>query len=231
MQTKKAPDHKKVDESAQDPRNSTIALTGMTEPRVDSRLIADHLGIKHRSIYALLLRYESDFKELGIMRFQIALLNTPGQPERYATLNEDQCYLLLTYSRNTAKVRRLKLYLVQTFREARQLLDMHKAEYLPTYHSLHDEIKRLAGGTDNERFVYLNVNRAINRTVGIQSGKRRALPIPGKSLLIVAQSVARNALLAASDHKEGYQAASKALRSLNNVLEGSCQKSGGAGHV
>lgn len=63
------------------------------EPRVDSRDIAVHLDMQHESTIRLLTAHEADFATLGILRFQIGEIRGRGQPERYALLNEDQCYL------------------------------------------------------------------------------------------------------------------------------------------
>lgn len=89
------------------------------EARVDSRLIAERLGVQHKNTYDLIKRYEADFRELGILPFQTEEIRGRGQPEKFALLNEDQAYLLLTYSRNTKKVRALKISLVKAFRDAR----------------------------------------------------------------------------------------------------------------
>src|SRR5690606_5591455 len=97
-----------------------------------------------------------------------------GQPEKYALLNEDQAYLLLTYSRNTKRVRETKIALVQAFRRARLAADITKAEYLPTYHDLHDRVGLLASGSGNARFVHMNINKAINQAIGIGPGQRAA---------------------------------------------------------
>lgn len=41
------------------------------EPRVDSRLIAEQLGIKHQSFRELIQDYQTDFEEFGKLRFEI----------------------------------------------------------------------------------------------------------------------------------------------------------------
>ncbi len=89
------------------------------EQRVDSRVIAKQLGNQHESLMKQIRSYKSDFEELGILRFEIGEIIGRCQPEQFALLNEDQAYLLLTYSRNTKKVRALKVNLVMAFREAR----------------------------------------------------------------------------------------------------------------
>lgn len=91
-------------------------------------------------------------------------------------------------------------------------------EYLPTYHDLHDEAHRLADGSANERFVHMNLNKLINATVGIGAGQRDQLALGQKSLAVVAQMAATNALRASNDHHDGYQNAKQALSSLQDAL-------------
>ena len=125
-----------------------IALqTGRDEtPRVDSRELAQRLGVKHKNTIELLDKHKADFLELGVLPFQTEKPSGPngGRPERFALLSEDQAYLLLTYSRNTAKVRGLKVKLVQAFSAARKAAEQRKCDYLPTYHLAHDALKGLA---------------------------------------------------------------------------------------
>ncbi|MFI8608489.1 P63C domain-containing protein [Pseudomonas sp. NPDC077649] len=94
------------------------------EARVDSRLLADQLKTDHASTIKLIRKYLPDFHELGPIGFEIQ----KGKPlpqggfakaTEFALLNEDQSYLLLAYSRNTKKVRALKVNLVKAFRDAR----------------------------------------------------------------------------------------------------------------
>ncbi|TAN27538.1 MAG: hypothetical protein EPN31_10735 [Castellaniella sp.] len=200
--------------------DSIILVSPGNEPRVDSRLLAQYLGNRHESVVKLLTAYTDDFREVGILRFEIGEIRGRGQPERYALLNEDQAYLLLTYSRNTKRVRELKVRLVLAFREARQRADLHGTEYLPTYHELHDEIARLAYDSSNARFVHLNVNRAINRAVGIESGSRKCLSAARQSTLVVAQFLAAQAMAGAHDHHQGYQQAKAALQRLGSGAAG-----------
>ncbi len=150
----------------------------------------------------------------------LALYLGPGRPEKYAMLNEDHAYLLLTYSRNTAKVRALKVRLVKAFREARQAPDVTHTEYLPTYHALHDEIRAPVGQSPNERFVHMNVNRLINKAVGIGPGQRGRLGVPRRSILIAPLYVASTAKHGAVDHREGYAHAKYALDRFGVTLLG-----------
>lgn len=192
------------------------------ESRIDSRLLAFQLGNQHKNVRELLEEHKADFMELGVLRFETAKPtgDQGGRPEKFAMLNEDQCYLLLTYSRNTARTRQLKVKLVKAFGEARRAAGQHGAEYLPTYHQLHDEIHALAAGSDHERHVHMNVNRLINQTVGLESGQRRTAPMPKQSMLAVAQAVAAKAARGAADHRAGYQRIKTAMVALSAATLG-----------
>ena len=94
---------------------------------VDSRLVADQLGIQHRSFFQkVILKYQQDIEEdWGVLRFQIAKLSQSsrgGRPERYTLLTEQQAYLVLTYSKNTLQARQCKRQLVKAFDEAKQIV-------------------------------------------------------------------------------------------------------------
>ena len=195
------------------------------EPCIDSRLLAQHFGKAHHDLFELVKQYRADFEKFGVVRFQSEkpLQGTKGgRPVRFALLTEDQSYLLLTYTRNTAKARALKVKLVQAFGEARRAALMRGAEYLPSYHALHQQIHALAAGTPNERFVHLNFNSLVNRTVGIESGQRVSVNLAQQSLLTVAQAVAAQAMRAAPDHHAGFQQAKTALVELSRaaLIEG-----------
>ena len=61
--------------------------------------------LQHESVFKLVKESAQDFSQLGFLRFQIGEIDDRGRPERFALLNEDQCYLLLTYCRNTERTR------------------------------------------------------------------------------------------------------------------------------
>ena len=92
------------------------------EPRADSTQIAERLGINHRATIQLVRRYLPKFMELGRVPFEMRPFATRGgqQTREVAMLNEDQCYFLLSLSRNTDQVVKLKVSLVQAFGEARR---------------------------------------------------------------------------------------------------------------
>lgn len=200
-------------------------VTCKDEPRIDSRLLAERLKKKrHQDLFELVKRYEVKLLALGKVLFQTGASagSRTGQRERFALLNEDQAFFVLTLSRNTPTVVDLKLRLVQAFGEARRAAQMRGAEYLPSYHALHDAIHARAAGSPNERFVHINLNKAINRAAGIEAGQRSAVTVPQQSLLTVAQAIAAKAMQQAPDHHAGFQQAKAALVELSRaaLIEG-----------
>lgn len=201
---------------------SAIALIlSKGEPRVDSRAMAIELGNQHDNVAQLLKKYSADFKQFGILRFETGVIVGRGQPEQFALLNEDQCYLLLTYTRNTPKVRALKISLVKAFRQARDCESVTDEQYLPFYRAMHDEVAVLAqrakdlGSDAPERVFHINANQAINKAMGIASGQRGTLDMSQRLILTTLQAIYQrhlhSALEAGADHRESGRKAKEAV--------------------
>lgn len=190
------------------------------EPRVDSRMLAEKLKNQHKSVMELLDRHANQFARFGVLTFETEKPSTPsgGRPERFALLNEDQSYFLLSLSRNTDHVVELKANLVAAFSEARKPTGV-EGEYLPTYRALHNSVDSLAAESKNKKFVHMNFNKLINNTIGVEAGARHGLPIPRKALMVVAQATATHAISAAKDHHDGYQLAKSAMQALKPVAQ------------
>jgi phage regulator Rha-like protein len=197
------------------------------EARVDSRILAAHLGLKSRHVFEQVNDYRGDFEKLGILRFQTGKIEGRGRPEKFVLLNEDQCYLLLTFSRNTERVRDLKVKLVQTFRRARdgQATD---ADYIPFYHALHDGVRVLAeqahasGSATPEQVFHVNFNKLVNRTLGIATGERVRLTPAQRLGASMANAIARQSvedvLARGGDHHAAYQEAKQRLGAYATTL-------------
>lgn len=183
-----------------------------TEARVDSRLLAEHLGIQHKAVIQLVDTHKTRFERLGTLPFKMA--KSGGKPTRYALLSEDQAYLLLAFSKNTDHVADLKVELVQAFSRFRQHRQT-EADYLPFYHELHDQVKTLAdrahqaGSTTPERIFHVNINRAINDAFGLPSGQRPDLPGHLRAKVTAANVLAlellQEAIANGYDHKTAYR--------------------------
>ena len=56
------------------------------EPRIDSRVVAQQLGVEHESVMRLLNKYQADFEVHGLFRFEI------GKPQMW--LSHADSYLV-----------------------------------------------------------------------------------------------------------------------------------------
>lgn len=193
------------------------------EARVDSRLIACDLGNIHIEMLDLVQKYLPDFEEFGVVRFETQKPpkgSKGGRPERFALLNEDQAYLLLTYARNTPEARRLKVRLVKAFSRFREGKAV-SADYLPLYHALHDRVKELAdrahqaGSTTQKEFFHIQMNKLVNRVFGLASGERGSLSPTMRAMVTAAQAIATETLGKAldegMDHKATYRRVKEAV--------------------
>ena len=198
------------------PENFALTLV-KNERRADTRLLAKHLGNQHKNVFELVKNYNADFEQLGKVTFQTEALPS-GQLEKFALLNEDQAYLLLTYSRNSAKVRALKVKMVKAFAEVRRAAEVRQMEYLPAYHQLHDAIKVAANGSPNERFIHMNANKALNQLAGVESGQRAGAGSLQQSILAVGSALAAQALQNATDGHGLHKRIKAALEPLTGIL-------------
>jgi phage regulator Rha-like protein len=189
-----------------------------SEARVDSRLIAKQLHNQHKAVMVLIERYADAFRKFGLLPFEMEAVKATGargtKHQRFALLNEDQAFFLLSLSRNTDHVVQLKAKLIAAFGEARRAAQQRAVEYLPTYHQLHDVVAAKAAGSANQRFVHMNVNKLVNRTCGLEAGQRLVAPMAQQSMLSVAQAIAASAMRRGADHHDGYQRAKQALHAL-----------------
>lgn len=95
------------------------------EMRLDSRALADRMGNAHASVMKLLGQHTGTFRQFGQFGFEIETVkNSAGAANqtKYALLNEDQCYFLLTLVRNSDTTVPMKAAVVAAFAKARQLL-------------------------------------------------------------------------------------------------------------
>ena len=202
------------------PNGVTLTAT-KTETRVDSRLLAMHLGNQHRHVMALIEKYADRFRGFSQLLFKNAVGERQqggGNPERFVLLNEDQAFFLLSLSRNSDRVVDLKVKLIQAFSEARRAADQRHGEYLPTYRHMHTVAHQLAGDSANEKFVHMNLNKLVNKTAGVEAGQRSSAALLQQALLIVAQTVAARAMQGATDHHDGYRLAKRSLGALAAVV-------------
>ena len=109
--------------------NNLIAITQQGNALVvDSRLIAERLGVNHSDWYRnIILKYQADTEQaFGHLRFTNGTVtNSVGAVNKvnFVLLTEDQATFLMTLSRNTSEVVACKITLVKSFSEAKRMLE------------------------------------------------------------------------------------------------------------
>ena len=94
------------------------------EPFTTSDVIAKFTEVQHHTITRLIQQHQSDFEEFGSLRFEIEVRKRDigATTAKKYNLNEQQATLLMTYLRNTEKVRAFKIELVRQFYIMRETL-------------------------------------------------------------------------------------------------------------
>ena len=110
-------------------------------PVTTSEIIANALDKEHKDVILLLKKYLDDFKPFGLVSFKTKpIVSGKGgtQKKEIAILNEQQSTLLITYMRNSEKVRMFKVALVKAFFDMRESLakeqqqkQLDRPKYLP----------------------------------------------------------------------------------------------------
>jgi phage regulator Rha-like protein len=206
-----------------------------SELRTDSRLLASFLDHRHRTILENIDKYSAQLLELGRLPFETEkgkALDQGGfaKATRYAILNEDQCYFLLTLMRNNERVVKAKLALVKSFKDARVQLaerDLARVDGKKVRRLETDSIKLLvdyasAKGSKSADMYYANITRMTNKILGIESGQREnLLPQQLKRLSAVELMVdiaIRDGLKSGMDYKDVYKLAKARCESLGQIM-------------
>lgn len=125
---------------------------------VDSRLIADELGIEHEVFMRTVKKYETKIQQrFGIIRFETKNTEGRGRPKKYALLTEAQCKFLLSKSRNglnpdaISKFNQLDLdfsSFVYTSADRKRIKESEYSNNLSNQLNGKREVKTLAGNID-----------------------------------------------------------------------------------
>lgn len=121
-----------------------------TTPVTSSEVIATALDKDHKDVLALAKKYEPDLEEFGPSSFKTKMVKIGSGAQRVkeiAILNESQATLLITYMRNSEKVRKFKIALVKAFFEMRKKIEERKD---PKTEGITDKAKEWINGSVEE---------------------------------------------------------------------------------
>ena len=208
----------------------SIALI-KSEFRVDSRLLSPELNHRHRTILENLDKYKSQFESLGHLPFETEL-GYNNLPVRFAMLNEDQCYFLLTLMRNNNHIVSAKLKLVKAFRDSRTQLakrDIARIEGKQVRHLETDAIRDLVNyartsGSKNADMYYMTITKMTNAALNIDAGQRDSLETRKLDEIKMAETMVKIAisdgLNAGLGYKEIYKLCKERVSSIAVLLLG-----------
>ena len=202
--------------------NDISIIYSANELRTDSRDLASLLDHRHRTIFEAIIKYTSEILELGILPFETERLKTEHLGERehkFAMLNEDQCYFVLTLMRNNAHVVQAKLKLVKAFRDARTQLANRDIARVDGKQVRKLETKAIADlveyakakGSKSAELYYSNITKMTNSLLGIKAGERDKLDTRTLGDIAVMEKIIANAVSdginAGMEYKDVYKLA------------------------
>lgn len=174
-----------------------ILIQYRTEPRIDSRLFAKRLSIKHKYLYELIRKNLKNLRAFGILPFQTERLNTAqlgAREHKYVLLNENQFDFMcrIVRGRDYEKMTQFKLDVTKALAKKRAAEPIRR-EYLPYYHESRDALRDLGA----EKHHYINLANIENRFAGLCSGERRKANEQQLGILLCMQKIEQAAFQAA----------------------------------
>ncbi|WP_275076538.1 Rha family transcriptional regulator [Providencia rettgeri] len=193
----------------------TILIQHRTEPRIDSRLFAKRIGIKHKNLFELIKKNTKNLRQFGTLPFQTETCShsTGASINKYALLNENQFDFMcrIVRGRNYEQMTQFKLDVTKAFSKKRAAEPIRR-EYLPHYHESRDALRDLGA----EKYHYINLARTENRLTGLLTGERASADEQQLGLLVCMQKIEQAAF---QDAIDSGLSATQALREVSKRIE------------
>lgn len=192
-----------------------ILIQHRTEPRIDSRLFAKRIGIKHKNLFELVKKNAKNLRQFGRLPFQTETCShsTGASINKYALLNENQFDFMcrIVRGRNHEQMTQFKLDVTKAFSKKRAAEPIRR-EYLPHYHESRDALRDLGA----EKYHYINLARTENRLTGLLTGERAIADEQQLGLLVCMQKIEQAAF---QDAINSGLSATQALREVSQRIE------------
>lgn len=199
-----------------------ILVQHKTEPRIDSRLFAKRIGIKHKNLFELVKKNTKNLRQFGTLPFQTERLNTDQlgcREHKYALLNENQFDFMcrIVRGRDHEKMTQFKLDVTKAFSKKRAAEPIRR-EYLPNYHESRDALRDLGA----ERHHYIILARTENQAAGLLTGERHGADNHQLGLLVCMQRIERvtfqNAIDAGLSPSQALKEVSKRIEQFATLM-------------
>lgn len=112
------------------------------KPLASSLVIADGMGVSHKSVIQLVRKYLAELRSFGPLAFEMRMVKRPqggGSSSEYALLNEQQATFLISLMRNSDDVVEFKLNLIKEFYKMRDALHHINSNLYRQYQELSAE--------------------------------------------------------------------------------------------
>lgn len=189
--------------------NEIVFIGKSNELYTTSEIVAERSEVKHHAIQQLISKHEADFREFGVIAFEMrkpGFGSKGGRPTLTYALNEQQATLLMTYLKNTPPVRQFKKDLVRRFYAMREILrERQSTEWLLTRkqgklvrRNETDVLAELAeyatqqGSKNMRKQVYQVYTKLVNGLVGIKAGGRETAPFKTLSVIMFLEDMILN---------------------------------------
>ncbi|WP_429970748.1 Rha family transcriptional regulator [Fructilactobacillus sp. Tb1] len=133
-------------------------------PYTTADVLADYVGLEHRSVNRLISNNIDGLEFFGVLRFEIAKVPN-GRPRKIWILNEQQSTYLITLFKNNKKIKKLKRILVHEFyvlknqQTQRQMIHDFSKEISNQFNkAIKDNV------ADTKSYDYSNFNRLVYKT-------------------------------------------------------------------
>lgn len=193
----------------------SILVQHRTEPRIDSRLFAARIGIKHKNLFELVKKNAKNLRQFGTLPFQTETCShsTGASINKYALLNESQFDFMcrIVRGRNHEQMTQFKLDVTKAFSKKRAAEPIRR-QYLPHYHESRDALRDLGA----EKHHFINLARTENRLTGLLTGERASADEQQLGLLVCMQKIEQAAF---QDAIDSGLSATQALREVSKRIE------------
>lgn len=198
----------------------------------DSWVIAEGTGNSHEAVTKIINKYSDDFKEFGKLSSDLKSNQQTDKKSKIYLLNEPQATLLITYLRNTEKVRHFKKNLVsqfykmrsflmerqtQTWIETRQAGKLTRKAETDTIQKL-VEYAKTQGSTHADK-LYMTYSKLAKRMSGIESrDEASVMQLNNLSLMEnIILHVIDTGILTGKYYKDIYQDCKKRLETVKDL--------------
>lgn len=154
-----------------DMKNIEIEIVG-GEPRLDSRFVSYHLGVKHNALIRFVDNNFNELSKLGVLRCRWA--DADEKDVLCLMLNEDHTLLLLARTRQIKKARLLEFKIRKAFIQSRaELLTDNDYPYFHDQlaHCLPVLSQHIEDSDSEKLFSLFSFNALVHRALGVPTGK------------------------------------------------------------